>query len=55
MWKWVRLWSRKGLEKAGERVADVQGDDDDFEEGPEVSESATQASTTPEGETRKTQ
>jgi hypothetical protein len=32
VWKWVRAWSRKTLEKAGERVADVQGNDDDLEE-----------------------
>jgi hypothetical protein len=29
VWKGVRAWSRKTLEQAGERVADVQGDDDD--------------------------
>jgi hypothetical protein len=28
----VRAWSRKTLEKAGERVADVQGDDDGVDE-----------------------
>ena len=27
-------WSRRTLEKASERVVDVQGDDDDFEEAP---------------------
>jgi hypothetical protein len=32
VWTWVRAWTAKWLEKAGERVADVQGDDDDFEE-----------------------
>jgi len=31
VWKAVRAWSRKALEKAGERVADVQGDYDDDE------------------------
>lgn len=25
----MRLWSRRTLEKAGERVADVQGDDEE--------------------------
>lgn len=29
VWKAVRAWSRRTLEKAGERVADVQGDDED--------------------------
>lgn len=44
------------LEKAGERVADVQGADDDFEEEPVVNPSVPQTSTTnPEAETRKTQ
>ena len=59
VWKWVRLWTRKALEKAGERVADVQGDDNDFEEEqtgePAVNEPATQTSTRPEQETRETQ
>ena len=33
MWRAVRNWSRKTLEKAGERVVDVQGDlDDDMED-----------------------
>ncbi|ORY11641.1 hypothetical protein BCR34DRAFT_614506 [Clohesyomyces aquaticus] len=32
IWKGVRAWSRRTLEKAGERVMDVQGDDDDEEE-----------------------
>ncbi len=32
MWTWVRAWTAKTLDWAGERVADVQGDDDDFEE-----------------------
>lgn len=34
MWNLVNGWSRRTLEKASERVADVQGDDDDFEEIP---------------------
>jgi len=34
VWKIVGNWSRRTLEKASERVADVQGDDDDFEETP---------------------
>ncbi|KAI9836012.1 MAG: hypothetical protein M1837_003530 [Sclerophora amabilis] len=29
VYKGVRAWSRKALEKAGERVMDVQGDDED--------------------------
>jgi hypothetical protein len=32
VWKVVRVWSRKTLEKASERVLDVAGDDDDEEE-----------------------
>ncbi|KAI9675096.1 MAG: hypothetical protein M1817_001504 [Caeruleum heppii] len=32
VWKGVRSWSRKTLERAGERVMDVQGDDDDEDE-----------------------
>ena len=34
VWKGVRAFSRKTLEKAGEKVLDVAGDDDDddFEE-----------------------
>lgn len=35
VWKGVRAWTRSTLEKAGERVADVQGEDDeDFEDDP---------------------
>jgi hypothetical protein len=55
VWRLVREWSRRGLERAGERVADVQGDDDDFEEEPVVVEPPAQDTTSPEGETRKTQ
>ena len=29
VWKGVRSWSKRTLQKAGERVMDVQGDDDD--------------------------
>jgi hypothetical protein len=32
IWKGVRAWSRNTLEKAGERVVDVHGEDDDDEE-----------------------
>lgn len=32
VYKGVRVWSRRTLEKAGERVMDVQGDDDDDDE-----------------------
>ena len=40
VWNWIRRWSKKTLEKAGERVADVQGDDDDFEEEPTTNDTA---------------
>lgn len=63
MWRWVNVWSRRALLNAGERVADVQGDDDDFEEEIEEksagqsggSQPATESSSNPEMETRKTQ
>jgi exonuclease III len=32
VYKGVRAWSRRTLERAGERVIDVQNDDDDDEE-----------------------
>ena len=32
VWKGVRSWSKRTLEKAGERVMDVQGDDNDDDE-----------------------
>ncbi|RDL39009.1 RING protein [Venustampulla echinocandica] len=32
VWTWVRKWSRRTLEKAGERVVDVQEDDDNDDE-----------------------
>ena len=44
----MRRWSKKTLEKAGERVADVQGDDDDFEE--ELAPNDTAQSTARESE-----
>ncbi|KAG9229865.1 RING finger domain protein [Amylocarpus encephaloides] len=31
LWSWVRAWCRRTLEKAGERVVDVQGDEDEHE------------------------
>ena len=34
VWSWVRAWTLRTLEKAGERVVDVQGDDDEMEEAP---------------------
>jgi len=43
VWTWVRVWTAKALEKAGERVADVQGDDDDFEGLNEATASQTAA------------
>jgi len=60
VWTWVRAWTAKTLEKAGERVSDVQGEDDDFEEleEPTASQAAAGTSTTtetPESESRKTQ
>lgn len=32
IYKGVRVWSRRTLERAGERVMDVQGDDDGSDE-----------------------
>ncbi len=69
MWTWVRAWTARTLEKAGERVADVQGDDDPEElEEPTVTQAAaatateagatadtTTTSGTTESEIRKTQ
>jgi hypothetical protein len=66
VWTWVRAWTARTLEKAGERVADVQGDDDDFEELDEATESqaaagasttadAKDAEDTPKPEAQKTQ
>lgn len=41
VWKGVRAWSRKTLEKAGERVVDVHGEDDDDEAEAESNAGAT--------------
>ena len=63
VWKFVRNWSRRTLEKASERVVDVQGDDD-FEEVPPTTDggpttappsSETPGAEVPETESRKTQ
>lgn len=41
VWKLVRSWSKKTLEKAEERVVDVQGDEEDeYEEEPIIPQSA---------------
>lgn len=37
VWKAVRAWSRRTLEKAGERVMDVHGDDEDEDESSDAS------------------
>jgi len=34
VWSWVRAWTLRTLEKAGEKVADVQGDDEEEEDVP---------------------
>jgi hypothetical protein len=40
VWKAVRAWSRNALAKVGERVVDVQGDDDDeVEDEPTINHS----------------
>jgi len=49
VWKFVRSWCRRTLQKAGDRVVDVQGEDDDFEEVPVAEPSNT------DPENRKTQ
>jgi hypothetical protein len=59
VWTWVRAWTKSTLEKAGERVADVQGDDDDIEEldmplSAQVPPDASPG-TSAEAESRKTQ
>jgi hypothetical protein len=63
VWKFVRNWSRRTLEKASDRVVDVQGDDD-FEEvppttdgGPRTAPPSSEAPNTEatETESRKTQ
>jgi len=57
VWSWVRAWTRSTLEKTAERVVDVQGDDDDFEETvPNPSNTAPSPDTpVADPETRKTQ
>ncbi|KAI9735732.1 MAG: hypothetical protein M1818_006340 [Claussenomyces sp. TS43310] len=45
VWKGVRAWSRRALEKAGERVADVQGDDDIGDDDVEIEEPEPGAAT----------
>lgn len=40
MWKGVSAWSRRTLEKAGERVMDVHGDEDELDEDEKMSASA---------------
>ncbi|KAG4426477.1 hypothetical protein IFR04_000359 [Cadophora malorum] len=67
VWTWVRAWTARTLDAAGDRVADVQGDDEPEEldeptpaqaataaEGRAAEETAT-ASETTESETRKSQ
>ncbi|RHZ50805.1 E3 ubiquitin-protein ligase MARCH [Aspergillus thermomutatus] len=44
VWKGVRTWSRKTLEKAGERVMDVPLPDDDEEDEPSTSAEGRQSS-----------
>ncbi|KAM0112449.1 hypothetical protein ACP6JB_001753 [Aspergillus fumigatus] len=44
VWKGVRTWSRKTLEKAGERVMDVPLPDDDDEDEPFASAEKNQSS-----------
>ncbi|APA16199.1 hypothetical protein SS1G_10385 [Sclerotinia sclerotiorum 1980 UF-70] len=62
VWKWTRTWSRAVLERAGETVIDVGGDDaDDEEEQAEATERANQETarehppTTVDPDTRKRQ
>ena len=70
VWTWVRTWTAATLEKAGERVADVQGEDDVDEVDeptpaqaaatPNMAPNATEPATTgtaeaAEPESRKTQ
>jgi hypothetical protein len=64
VWTWVRAWTKSTLEKAGERVADVQGDDDDIEEldeplsaqiPPDTASPDASPGTSAEAESRKTQ
>lgn len=37
VWKAVRAWSRRTLEKAGERVMDVHGNDENEDESSDAS------------------
>ncbi|EON64755.1 hypothetical protein W97_03988 [Coniosporium apollinis CBS 100218] len=46
VWKAVRTWTRRTLEKAGERVMDVQVDDDDEDEDDEPGASSAPTGTT---------
>jgi len=59
VWKWVRGWTRRTLEKAGEHVLDVQGDDDDeedeFIEAFDVNPTASGTSEAGEHEVKKSQ
>ncbi|KAL5321658.1 hypothetical protein ACEPPN_009618 [Leptodophora sp. 'Broadleaf-Isolate-01'] len=67
VWTWVRAWTARTLDAAGERVADVQGDDDPEElEEPTAAQAAAAAEArateetaatpeTTESESRKTQ
>ncbi|KAE8445480.1 hypothetical protein EG329_013370 [Mollisiaceae sp. DMI_Dod_QoI] len=51
VWTWVRSWTRNALEKAGERVADVQGDEDEDIDELEKSATAQAASSRTPGNT----
>lgn len=57
VWRWVRAWTLRTLEKAGERVADVQGEDEEEEVEPQpmAPDSTQNASGTPQAESRKDQ
>lgn len=57
MWRWVQAWTLRTLEKAGERVADVQGvDDEEEEEEPQpTATDSTQRSDVPPTDDRKGQ
>jgi hypothetical protein len=51
VWKGVRTWSRKALQKAGERVVDVHGEEEDDEEDADTEP----ADSDRDAETRETQ
>ncbi|KAJ5054148.1 uncharacterized protein L3040_000430 [Drepanopeziza brunnea f. sp. 'multigermtubi'] len=54
VWSFVRSWTKRTLEKAGDRVADVQGDDEPEEiEEPSTADAMKTEATEPES--RKTQ